>query len=181
MEATHPAAVTDATFPQEVEQYKGLVVVDFWATWCGPCHRVAPIMEQLANEHAGKVKVLKVDVDANPGTAMRFNVRSIPSILFFKDGRHVDTIVGAYPKPAFDQKSQQVVEVDERQASTMYLPVHLREVEIREANRRIRQASCARAHRPPGRLAQVLLDLLVECRLRIGAHDGVHMAPVLEE
>ncbi len=108
MEATaHPAAVTDATFPQEVEQHKGLVIVDFWATWCGPCHRVAPIMEQLANEHAGKIKVLKVDVDANPGTAMRFNVRSIPSILFFKDGRHVDTIVGAYPKPAFEQKIQQ--------------------------------------------------------------------------
>jgi thioredoxin 1 len=107
MEATHPAAVTDATFPQEVEQHKGLVIVDFWATWCGPCHRVAPIMEQLAAEHNGKVKVLKVDVDANPGTAMRFNVRSIPSILFFKDGRHVDTIVGAYPKPAFEQKIQQ--------------------------------------------------------------------------
>jgi thioredoxin 1 len=107
MEATHPVAVTDATFPQEVEQHKGLVIVDFWATWCGPCHMVAPIMEQLAAEHQGKVKVLKVDVDANQSTAMRFNVRSIPSILFFKDGRHVDTLVGAYPKPAFEQKIQQ--------------------------------------------------------------------------
>jgi thioredoxin 1 len=107
MEATHPVAVTDATFPQEVEQHKGLVIVDFWATWCGPCHMVAPIMEQLATEHQGKVKVLKVDVDANQRTAMRFNVRSIPSILFFKDGRHVDTLVGAYPKPTFEQKIQQ--------------------------------------------------------------------------
>lgn len=107
MEATHPVAVTDATFQQEVEQHKGLVIVDFWATWCGPCHMVAPIMEQLAGEYPGKVKVLKVDVDANPRTAMRFNVRSIPSILFFKDGRHVDTLVGAYPKPAFEQKIQQ--------------------------------------------------------------------------
>ena len=107
MEATHPVAVTDATFPQEVEQHKGLVIVDFWATWCGPCHMVAPIMEQLAAEHQGKVKVLKVDVDENQRTAMRFNVRSIPSILFFKDGRHVDTLVGAYPKPAFEQKIQQ--------------------------------------------------------------------------
>jgi len=108
MEATtHPAAVTDATFQQEVEQHKGLVIVDFWATWCGPCHMVAPIMEQLAGEYPGKVKVLKVDVDANQRTAMRFNVRSIPSILFFKDGRHVDTLVGAYPKPAFEQKIQQ--------------------------------------------------------------------------
>ena len=107
MEATHPVAVTDATFQQEVEQYKGLVIVDFWAPSCGPCHMVAPIMEQLAGEYQGKVKVLKVDVDANQRTAMRFNVRSIPSILFFKDGRHVDTLVGAYPKPAFEQKIQQ--------------------------------------------------------------------------
>jgi len=107
MEATHPVAVTDATFQQEVEQQQGLVIVDFWATWCGPCHTVAPIMEQLAGEYQGKIKVLKVDVDANQRTAMRFNVRSIPSILFFKDGRHVDTLVGAYPKPAFEQKIQQ--------------------------------------------------------------------------
>jgi len=107
MEATHPVAVTDATFAQEVEQYPGLAIVDFWATWCGPCHMVAPILEQLAAEHQGKIKVVKLDVDANQRTAMRFNVRSIPSILFFKDGRHVDTLVGAYPKPAFDQKIQQ--------------------------------------------------------------------------
>jgi thioredoxin 1 len=104
---SHPVAVTDATFGLEVEQHKGLVLVDFWATWCGPCHMVAPILEQLAGEHTGKLKVTKLDVDANPQTAIRFNVRSIPSILFFKDGRHVDTLVGAYPKPAFDQKIQQ--------------------------------------------------------------------------
>src|SRR5438128_1153064 len=91
----------------EVEQQKGLIVVDFWATWCGPCHMVAPILEQLAGEYQGKLKVAKLDVDANQQTAMRFNVRSIPSILFFKDGRHVDTLVGAYPKPAFVQKIQQ--------------------------------------------------------------------------
>src|SRR5213080_3780242 len=86
---------------------QGLAVVDFWATWCGPCHMVAPILEQLAGEYQGKLKVAKVDVDANQQTAMRFNVRSIPSILFFKDGRHVDTLVGAYPKPVFVQKIQQ--------------------------------------------------------------------------
>ena len=96
--------VTDANFATEVEQQKGLVVVDFWATWCGPCRRVAPIMEQIAGQYAGKVKVTKLDVDANQKTAMRFNVRSIPSILFFKDGAHVDTLVGAYPKPVFDEK-----------------------------------------------------------------------------
>lgn len=106
-EATHPVAVTDATFGQEIEQHKGLAIVDFWATWCGPCHMVAPIMEQLAGEFDGKVKVTKVDVDANQRTAMRFNVRSIPSVLFFKDGRLVDTLVGAYPKTAFVQKIQQ--------------------------------------------------------------------------
>ncbi|HKR55659.1 MAG TPA: thioredoxin [Gemmatimonadales bacterium] len=96
--------VTDANFANEVEQQKGLVVVDFWATWCGPCRMVAPIMEQIAGQYAGKVKVTKLDVDANQKTAMRFNVRSIPSILFFKDGAHVDTLVGAYPKPVFDEK-----------------------------------------------------------------------------
>ncbi len=107
MAATQLVAVTDATFGQEIEQYKGLVIVDFWATWCGPCHMVAPIMEQIAGEYDGKVKVTKVDVDANQRTAMRFNVRSIPSILFFRDGHHVDTLVGAYPKTVFDQKIQQ--------------------------------------------------------------------------
>jgi len=96
--------VTDANFASEVEQQKGLVMVDFWATWCGPCRMVAPIMEQIAGQYAGKVKVTKLDVDANQKTAMRFNVRSIPSILFFKDGAHVDTLVGAYPKPVFDEK-----------------------------------------------------------------------------
>ena len=91
-------AVTDDSFGTEVEKQKGLVVVDFWATWCGPCRMVAPIMEQLAGEYAGKLKVTKMDVDQNQRTAMRFNVRSIPSILFFKDGAHVDTVVGALSK-----------------------------------------------------------------------------------
>src|SRR3990170_4534438 len=104
MEATHPVAITDATFAQEVEQYQGLAIVDFWATWCGPCHMVAPIMEQLAAEHQGKIKVVKLDVDANQRTAMRFNVRSIPSILFFKNGHHVDTVIGAVPKATLEGK-----------------------------------------------------------------------------
>ena len=107
MAAEHLVAVTDATFGLEVEQHKGLAIVDFWATWCGPCHMVTPILDQLAGEYVGKLKVTKVDVDANQKTAMRFNVRSIPSILFFKDGQHVDTLVGAYPKPVFEQKIQQ--------------------------------------------------------------------------
>jgi thioredoxin 1 len=97
-------AVTDATFGAEIEQHKGLAVVDFWATWCGPCRMIAPILDQLASEYNGKAKVAKVDVDTNQQTAMRFNVRSIPSILFFKDGKHVDTVVGAVPKSHLERK-----------------------------------------------------------------------------
>ena len=99
-----PMEVTDATFQDEVEKHQGLAVVDFWATWCGPCRMVAPIVEQLAQEHQGSLKVAKVDVDANQGVATRYNIRSIPSILFFKDGKHVDTVVGAVPKSILDRK-----------------------------------------------------------------------------
>jgi thioredoxin 1 len=99
--------VTDASFTSEIEQVTGLVLVDFWATWCGPCQAVAPILEQLAGEYAGQAKVTKVDVDANQRTAMRFNVRSIPSILFFKNGQHVDTVIGAVPKATLEGKIKQ--------------------------------------------------------------------------
>jgi thioredoxin 1 len=99
--------VSDASFASEIEQAGGLVLVDFWAAWCGPCQIVAPILDQLAGEYAGKAKVAKVDVDANQRTAMRFNVRSIPSILFFKDGQHVDTVVGAVPKSTLEGKIKQ--------------------------------------------------------------------------
>jgi thioredoxin 1 len=97
-------AVTDATFVAEIEEHKGLAVVDFWAAWCGPCRMIAPILDQLATEYNGKAKVAKVDVDTNQQTAMRFNVRSIPSILFFKDGKHVDTVVGAVQKAYLERK-----------------------------------------------------------------------------
>ena len=90
--------VSDNNFAQEIEQGDGVSIVDFWAAWCGPCQIIGPIVEQLASEYEGKVKVGKLDVDANPQTAFKFNVRSIPSILFFKDGTHVDTVVGAVPK-----------------------------------------------------------------------------------
>jgi thioredoxin 1 len=100
-------AVTDANFEDEVEKADGLTIVDFWATWCGPCRMVAPILDQLATEYQGKVKITKLDVDANIKTASRFNVRSIPMLLFFKDGKVVDQIVGAVPKMHIEQKVQQ--------------------------------------------------------------------------
>src|SRR5262245_44058459 len=100
-------SVTDATFEQEVEKQQGLTVVDFWATWCGPCRIIAPILDQLASEYDGKVKVTKLDVDANIRTATRFNVRSIPMLIFFKDGRVVDQIVGAVPKNTIQSKFDQ--------------------------------------------------------------------------
>lgn len=90
--------VTDATFAAEVEQAKGLTVVDFWATWCGPCRVLSPILEQLATERAGELKVAKVDVDENQRTAARFNIRSMPTLLFFKDGQPVGQIIGAVPR-----------------------------------------------------------------------------------
>jgi thioredoxin 1 len=102
-----PVEVTDANFGTEIEEAKGLAIVDFWAAWCGPCRIVAPVIDELAKEYAGKVKVAKLDVDSNQRTTVRFNVRSIPSILFFKDGKHVDTVVGAVPKPHLERKIQE--------------------------------------------------------------------------
>jgi thioredoxin 1 len=102
-------AVTDADFDQAVEKAAGLTVVDFWATWCGPCRMIAPILDQIAVEYAGQVKIAKLDVDANIKTATRFNVRSIPMLLFFKDGKVVDQIVGAVPRQAIEAKLKQHV------------------------------------------------------------------------
>jgi thioredoxin 1 len=97
--------VSDDTFTSQIEDARGLAIVDFWAAWCGPCRMVGPIVEQLATEYADRgVTVGKLDVDQNPRTTARFNVRSIPSILFFKDGTLVDTIVGAVPKAHLEQK-----------------------------------------------------------------------------
>ena len=96
--------VTDDNFQQEVLDNDGISIVDFWASWCAPCRMVAPIVEELAEEYDGQVKVGKLDVDANQRTAMQYNVRSIPTILFFKGGEHVDTVVGSVPKPHLEEK-----------------------------------------------------------------------------
>jgi thioredoxin len=100
--------VTDANFADEIEGGEGLHMIDFWATWCGPCKMVAPIVEDLAAEYAEKgLRVGKLDVDSNPGVTTRFRVTSIPSILFFKDGELVDKVIGAVPRPHLEEKVQQ--------------------------------------------------------------------------
>ena len=98
--------VTDDNFT-EVTGGAQLSMVDFWAVWCGPCRMVAPIVEQLASEYAGQVTVGKLDVDHNPRTAAQYNVRSIPTILFFKDGKVVDQVIGAVPRPMLERKIQE--------------------------------------------------------------------------
>ena len=108
--AATPVAVTDADFDQEIGQHEGVALVDFWAAWCGPCQIVAPVIEQIATEYEGRVKVGKLDVDTNQQTATRFNVRSIPSILLFKNGKHVETVVGAVPKAYLVEKLEQQLE-----------------------------------------------------------------------
>jgi thioredoxin 1 len=104
---SNAVAVTDANFETEIEKHEGLAVVDFWATWCGPCRMIAPIIDQLAVDYAGRAKVAKLDVDSNIKTASKFNVRSIPTILFFKDGKLVDQVIGAVQKPALEMKFKQ--------------------------------------------------------------------------
>lgn len=96
--------LTDSNFQDEVLNSDQPVLVDFWAAWCGPCRAIAPAIEQLADDFDGRAKVGKVDVDQNQQTAMQYNVRSIPTLLFFKDGEVVDQLVGAAPKKVLAQK-----------------------------------------------------------------------------
>ena len=106
-DSANVVTITDDNFKEQIEDHGGLSMVDFWAEWCGPCRLIAPFVTELADDFAGRVRVGKMDVDTNTSTSMRFGVRSIPSVLFFKDGQHVDTVIGAVPKAQLAKKIEQ--------------------------------------------------------------------------
>ena len=93
-----PVAISDANFEQEVIQSDTPVLVDFWAEWCGPCRALTPVIESLSDEYSGRAKIAKMDVDANQQTAMKFGIRSIPTVMLFNKGEVVDSFIGVRPK-----------------------------------------------------------------------------------
>jgi thioredoxin 1 len=100
---------TTATWEKEVLNTSGLIMIDFWAVWCGPCRIIAPTVEELAKEYSGKVKVMKLNTDENPDIASRYKIMGIPTLMFFKDGQKVDQIVGAVPKPQLKAKIESLL------------------------------------------------------------------------
>jgi thioredoxin 1 len=96
--------LTEQNFDEALVASQGLMMVDFWAEWCGPCRAIAPVLEELARASAGKLTLAKVNVDENPGLAARYGIRSIPTILFVKDGKVADQVIGAVPKAQIQKK-----------------------------------------------------------------------------
>ena len=96
--------VTESTFELEVLQSETPVLVDFWAEWCGPCHAVAPVLDRIVEERAGELKLVKVNIDEEQGLAQRFGVASIPTMILFKGGQPVKTVIGAYPKKKLEEE-----------------------------------------------------------------------------
>jgi thioredoxin 1 len=99
---SNATAVTDASFEADVLNSDETILVDFWAEWCGPCRAVSPILDQIAAENTGKIKIVKLNVDDNPQMAMKYQITSIPAMKVFKGGENVKTIIGAKPKPALE-------------------------------------------------------------------------------
>ena len=107
--AMKPVAISDRTFDLEVLKSETPVLVDFWATWCGPCKMIAPVLEEITSEKDGKLKIAKLDVDQNPDSAQKFGVMSIPTLLLFKDGREVSRIVGYRSKTQLVQQLEKAM------------------------------------------------------------------------
>lgn len=104
-----PLNVTDATFSADVEGSAVPVLLDLWAPWCGPCHMIAPVIEELAAEMAGRIRVAKLNIDENPATAARFDIRGIPALLVLKNGREIDRIIGVQPKTEIERRLNRVI------------------------------------------------------------------------
>jgi thioredoxin 1 len=109
MNANAPVHVSDSEFSKTVLESKQPVLVDFWAAWCGPCRMIAPFVEEIARDYAGRAIVAKMDTDANPQTPMKYGIMGIPTLIIFKDGKEVDRIVGAVPKAMITKKLDAVL------------------------------------------------------------------------